>query len=252
LWEGRPWFNGNDGHPQKKNECEEYWETEQVPVPKSIEEEKKIILQILKNDKKARGNTYYVISFEWFQIWKEYVGNFKDVKYSASGRKPCRIDNSNLIKEGNGTFQELKENLIEGYDYEIVPRSAWVKFKSWYDGGPEIPKKVIGIWSTLMVDLYPINVIVKFRQAPTMQREYSFNRYQRIIDVKYHITNEWYARPHQCGIYLLNDKGEEVKVEKEQKYMTLEDLNIPSGTTIIIKKIFDDCGPQLNRNLTGP
>jgi len=238
----------------KKNECESRWRDEVITIPKNIDEEREIIKTILKEDKMERGNKYYVTSFKWLQLWRVYVGYDDDGAPSSSSgrerltgsgrgpRKPSQIDNSGLLKENvsDNNFQELKEDLQKGYDYELLPRKAWMRFKEWYGGGPEIPKKVI--WesardaSSLRIDLYPINVLVKYRQAPDTLLKYSFYRLQTIIDLKYMITNELYVRPHQCGLYLVNDKREEIKMEKEHHKMTLDEMNIPSGSTIIISK----------------
>jgi len=241
-------------YAHKKNECES-WRDEIITIPKNDVEEREIIKTILKEDKMERGNKYYVTSFEWLQLWKVYVGYDDDVPSSGravltgSGRgggprKPSQIDNSGLLKREN--FQELREDLQRGYDYELLSRKAWMTFKEWYGRGPEIPKKVIlesvHDASSLRIDLYPINVFVKYRQGPDTLLKYSFYRLQTIIDLKYMITNDLYVRPHQCRLYLVKDNGEEIKMEKEHHKMTLDEMNIPSGSTIIISKDIDDMG----------
>jgi len=39
-----------------------------------VEEERKLIEQCLATHRKKLGDTYYVLSFKWWQLWKDYVG----------------------------------------------------------------------------------------------------------------------------------------------------------------------------------
>jgi len=37
-----------------------------------------------------------------------------------------------ISKMDMGLFLELKEDLERGYDYEIIPRKVWMRFKAWF------------------------------------------------------------------------------------------------------------------------
>jgi len=231
-----------------QNECQLLWKND-VDQPKNIDEERDIIKKIMREDKMKRGNTYYVISFKWWQLWCEYVGysfDENDNSHTSSDRKglctPSQIDNSSLIKstskDAENNFQELREDLQRGYDYEILPRKVWMRLIKWYGGGPEIPKKVILQSAcdsrSLGVDIYPINVIVKY--GPFSSIKYSFSRYQTIIDIKYVITNDLYVRPNDCDLYVAN-KSSTIKMVKEHNKKTLAEMHIQSGFTFIVHRI---------------
>lgn len=134
-------------------------------------------------------------------------------------------------------YLELKGGLRRGYDYEILPRKVWMRFKAWYGGGPEIPIKAISTSALgkLIVDLYPLEIIVKiiFGQQDTKSYRYSVHRLQTIIDLKYMITNDLYINPQNFNsIYLITDH-KEIKLQKLHYKMTLDELNLHNGSTII-------------------
>jgi hypothetical protein len=54
--------------------------------------------------------------------------------------RPPEIDNSDLEGEHKG---ELKMNLVEHLDYELIPEEMWLRLVEWYGGGPAIMRKVI-------------------------------------------------------------------------------------------------------------
>ena len=55
-----------------------------------VEEERKLIEQCLVTHRKKLGDTYYVLSFKWWQLWKDYVGY-------DQGESPAPFMNSKLL-----------------------------------------------------------------------------------------------------------------------------------------------------------
>jgi len=233
-----------------QNECELNWNNEiiinDLGLP-NVKMECDFIKEIMREDKMKRGNTYYLISFKWWQLWCEYVGytiDKNDNNYTSTDKiglcRPSPIDNSMLMNHSCNTLV-LREDLQRGHDYEILPRKAWINLVHWYGGGPEIPKKVILQSaldaSNLGVVIYPINVLVDFRSSLTPnQVKYSFSRYQTLIDIKYIITNDFYMRPHECVFYVVNLSGKKIKMKKEHNNKTLAELNIRNGFSFILSK----------------
>lgn len=74
-----------------------------------------------------------------------------------------QIDNSDLLK-GSSESNELRPQLTEGKDYEIVTEKAWTQLAQWYGGGPAIPRDVVfeGLGPTKKprVMLYPLQLEV--------------------------------------------------------------------------------------------
>ncbi|CAL9751500.1 unnamed protein product [Musa acuminata subsp. burmannicoides] len=99
--------------------------------------------------------------------WQQYVGLDQSDDNSNEGlfgipRRPGEVDNSNLVVNESameGNELDLKRSLQEGEDYSLVPQEVWMKILEWYQGGPELPRKVISegyIIEKFNVEVYPL------------------------------------------------------------------------------------------------
>ncbi|KAH7686774.1 ubiquitin carboxyl-terminal hydrolase 4/11/15 protein [Dioscorea alata] len=143
-------------------------------LPCSPEEEKEIVKELIRVSEAnlKEGDVFCLISSRWWREWKEYVGFDENVEHSNFAKKqkdvlhaplrPGEIDNSELILNGmnkEGDFLDLRGNLQEGEDYDLVPLEVWKKLVEWYNGGPEIPRKILseGYYSkNFSVEVYPL------------------------------------------------------------------------------------------------
>ena len=149
--------------------------------------EKEIIMSYLAELLKGLkvGETYYVISREWLEAWKDYVkyddeegdaidqdGNilipamkngFDSIIYSA---RPVDIDNMVILDPEINI--KLKPNLIENKDYEIINKQAWTDLQKWYGGGPEITREALAISNHVYVEAYPPVFKVFLKQENTL------------------------------------------------------------------------------------
>ncbi|CAM8927558.1 unnamed protein product [Rhodiola kirilowii] len=147
----------------------------------SPEEERVAIRDIVtaaEGDTKE-GDTFYLITHRWWQSWLEYVnqehpviksnglltGEGHDLSSSSELRRPSSIDNSDLILdsalEDSTTELELRNSLVEGRDYILLPHGLWNQLYLWYGGGPVVARKVInsGLSQTeLSVEVYPLHL----------------------------------------------------------------------------------------------
>lgn len=63
------------------------------------------------------------------------------MKVEEEYKKPGKIRNQPLLPDSNmyqpnhmkNLYISIKQNLIEHFDYEVVPADIWAYFKSWYD-----------------------------------------------------------------------------------------------------------------------
>lgn len=104
-----------------------------MSLPSRSEQAMRIKNILTKGTFKTTQNAY-LISFAWFRRWKASVG----YDGPATNQVVPAIDNSSLV----GPNGELKKALVEHGDYEVIPAEAWNLFKTWYHGGPEIPRQV--------------------------------------------------------------------------------------------------------------
>ena len=137
--------------------------------------EKEIIMSHLKELLKGLkvGESYYIISREWIEAWKDFVkydeeeeestidrdGNltvtvarkrFSSIRYGA---RPVEINNTRMLDQDIKI--KLKPNLVENTDYDIINKGAWLDLHKWYGGGPEIKREALAISSHVYVEAYP-------------------------------------------------------------------------------------------------
>lgn len=112
--------------------------------PPPTSDQRAIIKDLLKkNGKLAQGERWYLVSFKWYKLWKEYVSfdseeNGKTPTTSLNQAEP--VDNSALVGAGfsddgaaGGAAIKLRDGLLEDTDYSLVPESVWNMLHSWYD-----------------------------------------------------------------------------------------------------------------------
>ncbi|CAE6514653.1 unnamed protein product [Rhizoctonia solani] len=109
-------------------------------------QERHTMISIAKQMALELDSYWFVVSRKWFLAWEAAVlgtpnKDFPSVTESTLGP----VDNSDILRPGTS---ELKPDLVEGYDIELVPEEAWNKYVEWY-GRPavELKREVIA-WPT--------------------------------------------------------------------------------------------------------
>lgn len=104
--------------------------------PPHILDQRAIIKDLFKKHGKVAANeTWYLISFKWYKLWKEHVGfDSEDDKATTPSQTQVEpIDNSDLVNAGaNDTRPRLKSGLLEDSDYALVPEQVWNMLHTWY------------------------------------------------------------------------------------------------------------------------
>lgn len=104
------------------------------PVPQ--QDQRAIIKDVFKkNEKLTAGDTWYLISFKWFKFWKENVGyDMEGDKTPVPSGEIEGIDNTELVaqKLSSDAPPVLRANLVEDYDYVLLPEQAWNLLTEWY------------------------------------------------------------------------------------------------------------------------
>jgi ubiquitin carboxyl-terminal hydrolase 4/11/15 len=93
----------------------------------------------------------------------------------AGGPSPGPINNA--ILQSTSFKGDLKQGLIEGEDFVLVPEAAYVMLEGWYGGGPRFPRSVIQRGSAskeIMVELYPIRIrIYRCKQDGSAEEQHA-------------------------------------------------------------------------------
>ncbi|XP_063101850.1 ubiquitin carboxyl-terminal hydrolase 11 isoform X2 [Cavia porcellus] len=103
------------------------------------------------------GESWFLVEQRWYKQWEVYVqGGDQD----ASTFPGC-INNAELFEDQINWC--LKEGLMEGEDYVLLPSAAWHYLVSWYGlepGQPPIERKVIELYSIPKVEVYPVKLLL--------------------------------------------------------------------------------------------
>ncbi|XP_022765626.1 ubiquitin carboxyl-terminal hydrolase 5 isoform X4 [Durio zibethinus] len=149
------------------------------------EEERVLIrdIAIAAEANTKEGDFFFLITQKWWQHWIDYVNQEQqpsnnsnnEGSTSLSGdspalsilKRPSGIDNSDLISDGLSedsnpdSSVEIRDTLLEGRDYVLLPQQVWNQLYSWYGGGPTLSRKVInsGLSQTeFAVEVYPLRL----------------------------------------------------------------------------------------------
>lgn len=143
-----------------------------IPSPAS---EKTIIAgKLLNNDKLEADENVYIISKDWWEVWRAYVhfGPEEEMDFEESnneyatilplnrrksaslGDRPVAIDNADIL-ECEGSIR-LKNGLSYKNDFIWLKKHVWEQLYEWYGGGPELQRKVLFENNKLTIELYPL------------------------------------------------------------------------------------------------
>ncbi|DAZ99023.1 TPA: hypothetical protein N0F65_010909 [Lagenidium giganteum] len=129
------------------------------------------------------GQTWNLIGAKWWESWCQYSGInqfngtphgslpfpslsedvlvVKATKTAAASRnssdappRPGPVANWNLLQRSGS--RRLKERLVLGEDFYLVPGPVYTALVSWYSGGPELPRSIVSVDDTLEVELFPL------------------------------------------------------------------------------------------------
>jgi len=162
----------------------------------SREEERKAVAAVYYNQS-VKGDSWYVISRKWWQLWCSYTGfelnnnPMGDKVAAADGDKPPQMDNSELALMRDGKeYGELKPDLVDRQDYELIHESVWKILHARYGGSGPVFKRVVitkGLRQTEVVELYPqyLRVYVADPESGEAKtsKVVSFSREQAFEDV---------------------------------------------------------------------
>ena len=142
------------------------------------------LLREAQNMKK--GQTWYVVSFEWWNHWVYYVNFYDDDDEEENskvveeeeknkhvtklfGERPGPIDNNSIAGEISGS---LRMGIAENHSFVLWPESLWHQMWSWYGGGPIFPRNAVrsltykGVMNPKQhdlagaVELYPLSLTI--------------------------------------------------------------------------------------------
>ncbi|XAR60858.1 Ubiquitinyl hydrolase 1 [Bertholletia excelsa] len=230
----------------------------------SSPEEEKLKIRDISMDAEAHtkeGDTFYLITQRWWQDWLEYVNqNHANITNGGASsersdsvslsnlKRPPAIDNYDLINEAtpedSAVGMELRDTLVEGTDYILLPQDVWNQLYAWYGGGPTLARKVInsGISQTeLAVEVYPLrlqlhlmpkgdNSIIRISKKETIGE-----LHRRACEIFY-LTSEqvwiWDYYGHRKHALMNNDMDK-----------TLDDANIQMDQDILVEVVdSSNCG----------
>ncbi|KAL6062848.1 Ubiquitin carboxyl-terminal hydrolase 15, partial [Balamuthia mandrillaris] len=224
--------------------------------------------QLDKADKEGLhlGDSYYVLSYKWFEQWREYVHwEEEEAEGEEEGggagweddlaveQVPSEMDNLPLlaVKDFRAKGQEprLKLGQQEGFHYTLLPKPAWKLLRQWYGGGPELERQVIaeGQGGTVKrVEVYPLNLRAKNTTKDghinpssevevLVSKQLTLHQLKSILGQKMGLT-----RGEEVRIWnqFKPNKPKLMANNKEEK--TLEELKLVAGQELLVEIRLED------------
>ncbi|RDB15775.1 Ubiquitin carboxyl-terminal hydrolase 4 [Hypsizygus marmoreus] len=125
--------------------------------------EKLALVERGRSRKMEAGETWYLISRDWWKRWKKACTGEIDKEGLVSEQDLGPVDNSRLLD----SYGNLQSSLVEGVDLEYVPEEVWKLFFDWYgEAIHPLPRRVIerGTSKQTSIELRPPTLKV-FRLA---------------------------------------------------------------------------------------
>ena len=190
------------------------------------------------------GESYYIISKNWLEAWKNYVRfNFEDEVDDVndgkrfrstsfkSGARPIEIRNNEIIDPD--CKLRLLPNMRENAEFEILSKEAWIDLHKWYSGGPEIMREAVQGNDLTYVEIYPpvLKVYYKKNNAASLSKDpilYLVNVFKTVGFVIEELKKRIQGEGELSLTLQIGDKFTELDPEQNFNYYKLNDINICS------------------------
>lgn len=86
------------------------------------------LIDDLKRKNMVLGETWYLVSSEWWKRWRKACTGEVDKRGPISEADLGPVNNSSLLDE----YSHLRSPIVEGMDVEYVPEEAWNLLVTWY------------------------------------------------------------------------------------------------------------------------
>eukprot|EP01084_Bolivina_argentea_P013555 25449_1 len=127
------------------------------------DDECRIIKELMNDTALKLGDSWFVLSKEWWDKWAYYTGysdapsadEIKDEKNddddddmmdatntAKRAMRPIKISNRDLLDE-DSFYTILRKDLQENNEFILLPKGAWEQLHEWYGGGPSIERFVV-------------------------------------------------------------------------------------------------------------
>jgi ubiquitin C-terminal hydrolase len=145
-----------------------------LPTP---QHERTVVTDLMRTSRDMRtGQKVYLVFTGWWEAWKSYVmydDHHRGIPSDAPFRsgsvvlndRPINIDNTDLLLKNSLT--ELKPNLRQTIDYEVLSEPVWTALFKWYGGGPVIARAIIEEDGVKTIELYPPELLL-FKCGPDL------------------------------------------------------------------------------------
>ena len=170
-------------------------------------EQSEIIHRLINTTFLRVGVPANIISAKWFNVWKESVGFSNGITREI---EIPEIENHFLLME-NG---DLKGNVYEGLDFEIVTKEVWDQLKKWYDSDIEVKANT---------ELDQNNQVIVDLRIPTFhvyyadeRRPFKYSIYHKIGDFKNIICESFTCNPEKTRICDFHDRERNIALDEQK------------------------------------
>ncbi|XP_051825318.1 ubiquitin carboxyl-terminal hydrolase 11 [Antechinus flavipes] len=177
------------------------------------------------------GESWFLVEQHWYQQWEAYV-RAGDQDSSAF---PGPVNNAELF-EDQETWR-LKERLVEGEDYVLLPAMAWHLLVNWYGlepGQPPIERKVVELPSTHKVEVYLVELLLCQHNDMEISRPAQFSRADPVELVLHTAREQFLVGPdEETRLWVKNADGSCERLRNI--HMSVLDACLGPGQVVIME-----------------
>ncbi|KAL6623060.1 hypothetical protein ACP70R_032939 [Stipagrostis hirtigluma subsp. patula] len=220
-------------------------------LPCTAEEERETVSALTREAEEnvKDGDLRYLVSHSWWMDWQRYVGLISDgendIETLVEARnRPGEIDNSKLVSEETISASEepeLRRSLTEGQDYTLVPHEVWQRLHEWYEGGPELPRRVIldnQASKSYIVDVYPLSLKL-FDERDSSEKIIRISRKAKVHELYRMVCSLMSLEQSKIDIWDYFAKKKSKKLTNLDE--TLEDAQLFMDQDILLEMKASDC-----------
>ncbi|XP_008270769.3 ubiquitin carboxyl-terminal hydrolase 11 isoform X1 [Oryctolagus cuniculus] len=177
------------------------------------------------------GESWFLVERDWYKQWELYVqeGNQDSCTF------PGCINNAKLFEDQINW--RLKQGLVEGKDYVLLPAAAWRYLVSWYGlehGQPPIERKVIELPSIQKVEVYPVELLLVQHNDMSSPRTVQFSHTDSVDLILRTARQQFLVESHvDTRLWVKNSEGTLDRLC--DPHVTVLDAALESGQLIIME-----------------
>ena len=185
----------------------------------------------------AEGDSWYLVEIKWYLKWKNVCASIQCAENDFQSAQVGPIEND-LLCNMDG---RLKDKLIENQDYRLFSKPSWTRLCEWYGvKGPELERRAVKARGKVMVEVYPLSLIVYEHQNPTVKANITISKAESVSKLKSIALSHFdiVLNAHKVRLGLVIDGVPAFLLD--DSLSSLEEAAIEDGNTVVVELMKSD------------